>query len=151
MTSLSKYERKLLCAIFYAKQQNPEYLKAPWYEAWDLVLNEFIREEEKYSICPQATLRTKTKTYSRYPDFVVYLTTSSGTSLQDIRATRRPIILIEVKPWHPEYVDHDRLTDYFRDTRIMDQMVEHWRAVFQQSNLEIQVNASIMGVLAVGC
>lgn len=36
------------------------------------------------------------------------------------------------------------------DLRIKGQMVGHGRAIFQQSNLEIQVNASIMGVLAVG-
>ena len=151
-SSLSKYKRKLLCAIFYAKQRNPDHLEAPWYEAWDLALNEFIGEEEEYSICPQAALRIKkTKTYSRYPDFVTYLTTSSGTSLQDITAARRPIIIIEVKPWLPEYADdNDKLEDYFDDHRIKGQLVEQAKFIFGQSNVEIQANTSIVAVLAVG-
>jgi hypothetical protein len=45
------YQWKLLCTIHYARNHNPSQLEAPWYEAWDLVLNEFIRNEEEYSIC----------------------------------------------------------------------------------------------------
>ena len=148
---LSQYKHKLLCAIFYAKQRNPGYLEAPWYEAWDLVLNEFIREEEEYSICPQAVLRIKkTKTHSRYPDFVTYLTTSFGTSLQDFTAARRPIILIEVKPWLPAYANNRKLEDCFEDSSMMGQLVEQGKFVFEQSNVEVQANTSVVVVLAAG-
>ena len=148
---LSQYERKLLCAIFYAKQRNPGYLEAPWYEAWDLVLNEIIREEEEYSICPQAVLRIKKiKTYSRYPDFVTYLTTSSGTSLQDITAARRPIIVIEVKPWLPVYVDNGKLDDFFNHTTRRGQLVEQGKFVFEQSKTKIQANTTVVVILAAG-
>ncbi|KIM72714.1 hypothetical protein PILCRDRAFT_829595 [Piloderma croceum F 1598] len=152
MSSLSIYKRKLLCAIFYATQRNPERLEAPWYEAWDLSLNEFIRDEEEYSICPQDALRIlqRTKTYSRYPDFVMYLTSSSGSSLLDIRPARRPIMLIEVKPWHPKYLDDEKLFLRLNDSRVMGQMVEQAKFIFERGNVDVQANTTIMAILAVG-
>ena len=152
MSSLSIYERKLLCAIFYATQRNPDHFEAPWYEAWDLVLNEFTRDQEEYSICPQDALRVqqKTKTYSRYPDFIIYLTSSSGSSLQDIRAARRPIMLIEVKPWLPKYVDKELLSLALSNSRVTGQIIEQGKFIFERSNVDIQANTTIMVILAIG-
>ena len=79
-----------------------------------------------------------------------WVTTSFGTSLQDITAARCPIILIEVKPWLLIYADNSKPEDCFEDSSMLGQLVEQGKFVFERSNVEIQANTSVVVVLAAG-
>ena len=146
------YQRKLLCTMHYAQNHNPSQLEAPWYKAWDLVLNEFICSEEEYSICPQDVLCVeRNKTHSRYPDFTMYLTTSDSTVLQNFRATRHPIMVVEVKPWWRKYAENrNLLASAFTNTKVMGQVLEQGKFIFERSGVEIRETTAITAILAIG-
>ena len=54
------------------------------------------------------------------------------------------------KPWLPIYADNSKLEDCFEDSSMLGQLVEQGKFVFEESNVEIQANTSVVVVLAAG-
>src|SRR5882724_9682435 len=84
------YQKKLRRSIHDAIHNNPKGNEAPFYEVWDLWINDFILHAEDYSSRPQGVLSVALKpdkrrtanpkqaVMKRSPDFIVYHSREAG-------------------------------------------------------------------------
>ena len=117
------YDFKLHRALHHATDGNPKQLEAPYYEVYNLVLNDLILDERDYSCCPQGVLlvhmeevrRKKPEIVKRFPDFIIYH--ERGNEVEgDVWGTRLVAFIAEIKPWRfktGDVSDHDVISDHF--------------------------------------
>lgn len=136
------YELKLRRSAYDAMHNNPNNNEAPYYEVWDLWINDLILNEKNFSSRPQGMLSTtvdqgrKTKKQKksivkRYPDFIVYHNRdveSEGNSQYSL--SRDVGFVAEVKPWQPGMGEdiNDLIAD-FEDREFLDQVRDHGKMI----------------------
>jgi|SRR5882762_874414 hypothetical protein len=147
--ALPHYNHKINCAIEDAMYNNPRHQEAPYYEVWDIWLNDLIINALNYNCRPQGVItintsqteRKKVKLMKRTPDFIIYHTWDrvfdSGSSKQSLQHNRRVAFIAEVKAWEPimgESVDGESILDEFNRYDFLEQVRDHAKIIMTEDN-----------------
>jgi hypothetical protein len=138
----SNYDLKLGRAIYAATALNHQHLEAPYYEIWDLVLNDLILEKKDYSCRPQGALSAhieegrwgKKEIIKRIPDFILYHSQDivPDTAIRGVQHTRAVAFIAEVKPWMPgmgDSADNRIVLSHFRRREFLSQVRDHAKLI----------------------
>jgi hypothetical protein len=141
--TLPHYNLKLERSAYDATQNNPKENEAPYYEVWDLWLNDLILHQADYSLRPQGVLsvyvspRQQKKTQKssiakRTPDFIIYH--NRDTEIDGNYSRQRDVAFIaEVKPWEKGMTeDRSMLVREFNDREFLDQVRDHAKMIMIQ-------------------
>lgn len=131
--SFPHYAVKLRRSAYDATNNNPKCNEAPYYEVWDLWINDFIINQQDYSLRPQGLLSIdistgrKANNARRYPDFIVYHNFDCEGS---VGVQRDVAFIVEVKPWGPAMgEDLSTIVDEFTDREFLDQIRDHGKMI----------------------
>ena len=138
--TLPHYDLKLQRSAHDATHNNPNDNEAPYYEVWDLWLNDLILHQKDYSLRPQGVLslritqqqkkkKQKSSVAKRTPDFVVYH--NGDVEVDGNYSVRRDVAFIaEVKPWDKGMTeDRSMLVGEFNDRDFLDQVRDHAKMI----------------------
>lgn len=144
--TLPHYDLKLKRSAYVATHDNPNENEAPYYEVWDLWLNDLILHQEDYSLRPQGVLsfhvilqqnknknkKPKPLVAKRMPDFIVYHNADVEIN-GNYRVRRDVVFTVEVKPWEKGMTeDRRRLVREFDDRDFLDQVRDHAKMIMAQ-------------------
>ena len=150
--TLPYYDQKLRRSLHDATYNNPKGNEAPFYEVWDLWINDLILNERDYTCRPQGVLsvalqpeggsgvikKGKESIVKRAPDFIVYYSNNlGGDGESDHRSIKRDVAFTaEVKPWRTAMgEDHALLLDDFNDTAFIMQVRDHGKMILKTNGM----------------
>jgi hypothetical protein len=139
------YECKLKRSIHDAIHNNPNANEAPYYEVWDIWLNDFILNAKDYTCRPQGVLsiniepdkrgggllnNKRTQTMKRSPDFIVYHNTDTMDENGEYILQRGIAFVAEVKPWAMAMgEDTQVLVNDFGAPEFLEQVRDHGKMI----------------------
>jgi hypothetical protein len=151
--TLPHYDQKLRRSLYDAMYNNPNKNEAPYYEVWDLWINDLILPEMDYSCHPQGVLsvvagpgcstriQQKPKKAKRSPNFIIYHNTDSeGKHDSDYRLKREVAFIAEVKPWQMAMgEDVNLLEKEFEDPEFLEQVRDHAKMILTEHPAKARV------------
>jgi hypothetical protein len=143
------YDQKLRRSSHDAKYNNPNNNEFPYYEVWDLCINDMLLDAKDYSCRPQGVLSAvvdpksgsmtqkpaKKAIAKRSPDFVTYYNQDSeGEGTDSTYSLKREVAFIaEVKPWQPGLgEDVDQLVKAFDEREFLEQVRDHAKIIMME-------------------
>jgi hypothetical protein len=129
------FDLKLKRALRHATDGNPKNLEAPYYEVYDLFLNDLILDERDYSCCPQGALSVlveggrnqKSEIVKRYPDFIIYHDKEGegGVQVAFIAEVKACLCTLDMS-------DPDVVQDQFDRREFLTQVRDHAKMIIEQ-------------------
>lgn len=144
------YEYKLEQSLHDAIHNNPNANEAPYYEVWNLWLNDLVLNTKHYTCRPQGVLsiniksdkstvglpNVKKKPVKRSPDFIVYYNTNTTDENGGYTLQRSVAFVAEVKPWAMAMgEDTEKLVKDFSVSEFLEQVRDHAKMVMNEHGM----------------